>query len=232
MWCLPAQWDFVFLMKIMNCITRLTEAGILYFRCSQGSWSSYWAVREAAGSVRSAPGQLAFDYQLAPWAGLGMTGLSLLCGVTSKASRGSSHHAGVTGNELPAVLSSETKNRAKLQRINMWQDFLPLIYSVMLCKMLLLVPSSPFFSSPLKNWSNVPSVNACWQKKASLSIAKSCNHLSVSIMVLTLLGVINKIKEVVVLNNLNPEQISQPDYTYIYICMYVTNAGPEHISIC
>lgn len=32
----------------------------------------------------------------------------------------------------------------------------------------------------------------------------------------------------IVPNNLNPEQISQPDY----ICMYVTNAGPEYISIC
>lgn len=47
-WCLLAQWDFVLLMKIMNCITLLTEAGNICLRWSQGSWSSYWAVREVA----------------------------------------------------------------------------------------------------------------------------------------------------------------------------------------
>lgn len=91
-----------------------------------------------AGSLLSSRARLAFDHQLTPWARLGMTGLSLLYAVTSKAIRGSSHHTGVTGNELPAFWSSETKKRAKLQRIkiNMWQEFLPLTYPVMLCKML------------------------------------------------------------------------------------------------
>lgn len=71
----------------------------------------------------SAPGQLAIDQQQTPWAGLGMTGLSLLYGVTSKASRGSSHYAVVTGDELPPVLSSGTQNRPKLQRIKINKFF-------------------------------------------------------------------------------------------------------------
>lgn len=50
MWCLPAQQDSVFLMEDIHCITQLTEARILCFRCCPGGWRSYWAVREVAGS--------------------------------------------------------------------------------------------------------------------------------------------------------------------------------------
>ena len=36
--CFPAQGDSDFLIKIMNCVTQLTEAGTFYVRRSRGSW--------------------------------------------------------------------------------------------------------------------------------------------------------------------------------------------------
>lgn len=62
--------DSVFLMEVINCTTQLTEAGILYFRCCPGSWRSYQAAREVAGSLLFTPGQLEWP----PAGSLGRTG--------------------------------------------------------------------------------------------------------------------------------------------------------------
>lgn len=168
-------------MEVINCTTQLTEAGILYFRCCPGRWRSYQGGRwqEACFLLQGSWS----DHQLAAWAGLGTTALSLLYGGTSKASTETTHHTGVPGSELPPVLSSEMNYRVKKQgiKINVWHDFFfvpdppcEALQNTSLC------PQFWFFSSfcTLGSWSSVPS------EDDKPYIAKPCNHISVSIMVL------------------------------------------------